>query len=135
MKDVKYKEKILLKTPVFLISTNASEELLYHEYFKPVSLNAEELRVFYEIVEKANFKAYLIKIPNGNVVPHEDKSWPDHLDLSSLFSSGIAQIAYVSPQNIFNSCEVVKELEDGNIKIMIFKYEEDAFLWLESELD
>ncbi|WP_156879226.1 hypothetical protein [Salinimicrobium xinjiangense] len=128
-------EVILAENANYMLSSNAAGTILYQEHFKPHLLKRTELKEILHAMSNGNFKAYLIKINNGNILPPEDMSWVERFNLMRLYKAGISKVAYVSPQNIFNSLEMEKELAPGKIfHIRIFRKTPDAVKWLESYL-
>lgn len=132
MKILNLQEKILAGNYYYLLATNAEGNILYQEHFHPHILSKPELREILNILNSGNFSAYLIKVNNGKILPPDDLSWVENFNLMRLYKAGISRVAYVSPQNIFNSLEMEKELVPGKIfQIRIFKKMEDAIVWLE----
>ncbi len=125
-------EKVLARNKYYLLATNPSGEILYQEHFQPHILSKPELREILGIIRSGNFSSYLIKVNNGSILPPDDFSWVENFNLMRLYQAGISRVAYVSPQNIFNSLELEKELLPGKIfQIRIFKRMGDAISWLE----
>lgn len=136
MKIIDLQEKVLAQHENYLLATNTSGCILYQEHFQPHQLGKPELREILGIISSGNYKAYLIKVNNGSILPPDDLSWVEHFNLSRLYKAGITRVAYVSPQNIFNSLEMEKKLNSGKIlKIRIFKKINDAVQWLGQELN
>lgn len=132
MKIYHLQEKILTSNKNYLLATDATGSILYQEHFHPHVLSKSELREILSIITSGNFSAYVIKVNNGSILPPDDWSWVEHFNLMRLYTAGISRVAYVSPQNIFNSLEMEKELIPGKIfRIRIFKLMTDAILWLE----
>lgn len=135
MKILNLQEKVLTGNQYYLLATNAEGIILYQEHFQPHILSKPELREILNIINSGNFSAYLIKVHNGSILPPDDLSWVENFNLMRLYKAGISRVAYVSPQNIFNSLEMEKELMPGKIfQIRIFKKMEDAIVWLERSL-
>jgi hypothetical protein len=77
----------------------------------------------------------MIKVNGGNLIPFEDASWIEKLNLPVLCGSGILFLAYISANNVFSSLEIEKEIradEMKKIKIRIFKNTEEAIVWFQS---
>lgn len=135
MKILNPQEKVLINNSNYLLTTNAESTILYQEHFQPHILSKPELREILNIINSGNFSSYLIKVHNGNILPPDDLSWVENFNLMRLYKAGISRVAYVSPQNIFNSLEMQKELMPGKIfEIRIFKKMEDAIVYLERSL-
>lgn len=125
-------EKILAKNKHYLLAASITGSILYQEHYHPHVLRKPELREILNIINSGNFAAYIIKVNNGSILPPDDESWVEQFNLMRLYKAGISRVAYVSPQNIFNSLEMKKELKPGKvIHIRIFKKMSDALLWLE----
>lgn len=125
-------EKIFARNEKYQLATDATGRILFQEHFQPQVLTPPELREILGIISSGNFSAYLIKVNNGSILPPDDLSWVENFNLMRLYKVGISHVAYVSPQNIFNSLEMEKELMPGKIfHIKIFKKMNDAILWLE----
>lgn len=136
MKIFNLQEKILTSNENYLLATNASGKILYQEHFQPHLLSKPDLREILGIITSGSFSAYLIKVHNGSILPPDDFSWVENFTLMRLFKAGISHVAYVSPQNIFHSLEMEKELKPGKIlTIRIFKKMNDAVQWLGKQCD
>lgn len=132
MKFENFQELILAENAYYSLSSNVAGTVLYQEHFRPHSLSRKELKEILGIISTGNFEAYLIKVNNGNILPPDDLAWVERINLNRLLRAGITHVAYVSPQNVFNSLELEKELEPGSIfRIRIFKKISDAVKWLE----
>lgn len=133
MKLFDFKEIVLAENAHYMLATNTSGDILYQEHFEPRALTKAELREFLKILASGSFSTYLIRVNNGHILPPDDLSWVENFNLRRLFRAGISRVAYVSPQNIFNSLEMEKEIEPGKkFHIRIFRKMEDAVCWLES---
>ena len=136
MKPSNLQEQILASNTHYLLATNSTGSILYQEHFESRVLSKPELREILRIIGSGNFSAYLIKVNNGSILPPDDLSWVEKFNLMRLYKAGIAYVAYVSPQNIFNSLEMEKELKPGKIlRIRIFRKMSDAVLWLGKNCD
>ncbi len=136
MKLFNLQKKVLAVNQNYLLATNASGCILYQEHFHSHILSKPELREILGIITSGNFSAYLIKVNNGSILPPDDLSWVERFNLLRLYKAGITRVAYVSPQNIFNSLELEKELKPGKfLKIRIFKKMDDALKWLGKQCD
>ena len=132
MKTYHLQERIFARNEKYQLSTDATGSILYQEHFQPHVLTKTELKEFLGIISSGNFSAYIIKVNNGSILPPDDLSWVENFNLMRLYKAGISHVAYVSPQNIFNSLEMEKEFVPGKIfHIRIFKKMNDALLWLE----
>ena len=128
-------EVILARNNNYLLATNATGCILYQEHFQLHFLSKPELREILGVLNSGNFSAYVIKVNNGSILPPDDLAWVENFNLMRLYKAGISQVAYVSPQNIFNSLEMEKELLPGKFfQIRIFKKMTDALLWLDKTL-
>ena len=128
-------EKILARNSNYLLATNTTGCILYQEHFHPHVLSKPELREILGVITSGNFSVYIIKVNNGSILPPDDLAWVENFNLMRLYKAGISRVAYVSPQNIFNSLEMEKELLPGKIfHIRIFKKMTDAILWLDKIL-
>lgn len=131
MKHYHLQERVLAHNKNYLMATSSTGSILYQEHFHPHSLGKPELREILGIINSGNFDSYLIKVNNGSILPSDDQSWVEQFNLLRLYKAGISRVAYVSPQNIFNSLEMEKELKPGKIfRIRIFKKLNDAVQWL-----
>lgn len=136
MKTYNLQETVIARNAHYLLATNANCSILYQEHFHPHVLSKSELREILGVISSGNFSGYLIKVNNGRILPPEDLSWVERFNLLRLYRAGISQVAYVSPQNIFNSLEMEKELQPGKFfRIRIFKKMADAVLWLDKSCD
>lgn len=136
MKKHHLQEKILAQNKNFILATGSTGGLLYQEHFHAHALGKAELREILGIINSGNFDSYLIKVNNGSILPSDDQSWVEQFNLMRLYKAGISRVAYVSPQNIFNSLEMEKELKPGKIfRIRIFKKLNDAVQWLGQNRD
>lgn len=125
-------ETVLVHNKHYLLAKNSAGNILYQEHYHSHALGKPELREILGIINSGNFDAYLIKVNNGSVLPPDDFAWVENFNLMRLYKAGISRVAYVSPQNIFSSLEMEKELLPGKIfQIRIFKQMTDAFQWLE----
>lgn len=116
-----------------MLSSNAARTILYQEHFKPHVLTRTELKEILMAISSGSFEAYLIQVHNGKLLPPDDLSWVERFNLMRLYKAGISRVAYVSPQNIFNTMEMQKELKPGKVfHIRIFRKASDAILWLEN---
>lgn len=135
MKLYHLQETILARNNKYLLTTNTTGCILYQEHFHLHVLSKSELREILGIISSGNFSAYIIKVNNGSILPPDDLAWVENFNLMRLYKAGISRVAYVSPQNIFNSLEMEKELLPGKFfQIRIFKKITDAILWLEKTL-
>lgn len=135
MKIDHLQEKVLIRNNHCLLATSLTGSILYQEHFHSHVFSKSELKEILRVINSGNFSAYIIKVNNGRILPTDDLSWVEHFNLMRLHKAGISQIAYVSPQNIFNSLEMEKELKPGKIlRIKIFKKIAEAILWLENDL-
>lgn len=136
MKASNLQEIVLAKNTHYLLATNATGSILYQEHYRSQVLSKPELREILGIITSGNFSAYLIKVNNGGILPPDDLSWVEKFNLLRLYKAGISHVAYVSPQNIFNSLEMEKEVRPGKfLRIRIFKKMSDAVLWLDRNCD
>lgn len=135
MKVSKYQEVILAENNSYLLATNVPGNVLFQEHFETRNLTKPELKEILGVISTGNFSAYLIKVNNGSILPPDDWSWVERFNLMRLYKAGISRVAYVSPQNIFNTLELEKELKPGKIfRIRIFRKINDAVSWLEKDL-
>lgn len=135
MNTTNFQKKIIAENPQYLLATLEPGNILYQEHFQTTALGKPELREILKIISSGNFAAYLIKVNNGSILPPDDLSWVENFNLMRLYKAGISLVAYVSPQNIFNSLEMKKEIQPGKtFHIKIFKKMEDALNWLQKEL-
>jgi hypothetical protein len=128
-------EKVLIKNDQHVLYSNDSETVIYQEYFQNRSLNAKQVRQIHDLLSNKRYAAYLLKVNGGGLIPNEDETWVEKLDLSVLQGTGIHIMAYISPNNIFSSLEIEKEIvpDSGRkIKIRIFKDTEQAIGWLKT---
>lgn len=129
-------ERVLAFNKNYLLATSSTGSILYQEHFHPNALGKAELREILGIINSGNFDSYLIKVNNGGILPSDDQSWVEQFNLMRLYKAGISRVAYVSPQNIFNSLEMEKELKPGKFfRIRIFKKLNDAVQWLGQNRD
>ena len=132
MNNLNLQKVIIAETSDFILSCDSSGTILYQEHFKTHSFSRYEIRVILNALSSGTYKFYVIKVNDGNLLPSEDLAWVERLNLKRLFKAGILHIAYISPQNVFNSFEMEKEVRPANIlKIRIFKKISDALQWLE----
>ncbi|MCY2687611.1 hypothetical protein [Salinimicrobium sp. TH3] len=135
MKQFSFQEKMLAENEDYSLSCNPSGTILYQEHFRVHDLTKPELKQILNTISSGSFKAYLIKVNNGNIFPPEDLAWIEKFNLLRLFKAGISKVAYVSPKNLFSSLEMEKEIKPGKIfRIRIFKRTKDAAQWLEQSL-
>ena len=128
-------KKVLIKDDQYVLYSNLSETVVSLEYFQDQSLNEQQLRRIYDFVLTRRFVACMIKVNGGNLIPFEDASWIEKLNLPVLCGSGILFMAYISANNVFSSLEIEKEIradEMKKIKIRIFKNTEEAIVWFQS---
>lgn len=128
-------KKVLIKDDQYVLYSNLSETVVYLEYFQDKPLNEQPLRRIYDVVLTRRFVACMIKVKGGNLIPFEDASWIEKLNLPVLCGSGILFMAYISANNVFSSLEIEKEIladEMKKIKIRIFKNTEEAIVWFQS---
>ena len=128
-------KKVLIKDDQHVLYSNVSETVIYQEYFQHKLLNEQQIKQIHNLLSKKQYAAYLLKVNGGGLIPYEDETWVEKLDLSVLYDAGILFMAYISPNNIFSSLEIEKEIKtDANnkIKIRIFKEPEEAIAWLKS---
>lgn len=128
-------EKVLIKDDQYVLYSNLSETVVSLEYFQDQSLNEQQLRRIYDVVSTQQYTACMIKVNGGNLIPFEDASWIEKLNLPVLCGSGILFMAYISANNVFSSLEIEKEIladEMKKIKIRIFKNTEEAIVWFQS---
>lgn len=136
MKPYNFQEIIFSKNADYILSSSPSGTILYQEHFRAHTLSRAELKEILKVISSGNFEAYLIKVNNGNILPPDDLAWVERFNLNRLLKAGISHVAYVSPQNVFNSLEMEKEIEPGSIfRIRIFKKLSDAVQWLEQTLN
>lgn len=135
MKLYNFNDIVLAENDDYMLSSNSSGTLLYLEHFRAHALTRTELKQILRAISSGSFNGYLIKVNNGNILPPDDLAWVERFNLKRLLKAGITHVAYVSPQNVFNSLEMEKEIQPGSFfKIRIFKKLEDAVLWLEQTL-
>ncbi len=128
-------KKALIKDDQYVLYSNLSETVVSLEYFQDQSLNEQQLRRIYDVVSTQQYTACMIKVNGGNLIPFEDASWIEKLNLPVLCGSGILFMAYISANNVFSSLEIEKEIradEMKKIKIRIFKNTEEAIVWFQS---
>ena len=128
-------KKVLIKDDQHVLHSNVSETVIYQEYFEYKPLNEQQVKQIHDLLSNRRYVAYLLKVNGGGLIPYEDETWVEKLDLSVLYDAGILFMAYISPNNIFSSLEIEKEIKtDANnkIKIRIFKEPEEAIAWLKS---
>lgn len=127
-----FQQIVLLEKINYSLSTNKEGTILYHKHLSIQPFSEDETKEWSELLKSNKFSSYLIEVKEGRLLPSEDKVWLENLDLSTLDRSGISKVAYVSPQNIFNSLEMEKILINGAvIKIKVFRNANDAVQWLE----
>lgn len=135
MRLFNFHEIVLAESEDYLLSSNPSGTILYQEHYRIHVLTRTELKQILQAISSGSIKGYLIKVNNGNILPPDDLAWVERFNLKRLLKAGITHVAYVSPQNVFNSLEMEKEIQPGSIfRIRIFKKIEDAVLWLEQTL-
>lgn len=130
-------KKVLIKDDQHVVYTNLSETVIYQEHIGSKSLNERQIKQIHDLLSNGKFSGYLIKVNGGNLIPFEDETWVEKLNLSVLHDAGILFMAYISPQNIFSSLEIEKEIvpdTNKSIRIKTFKDSEEAILWLKSHL-
>lgn len=128
-------EKVLIKNDQHVLYSNDSETVIYQEYFQNRSLNAKQVRQIHDLLSNKRYAAYLLKVNGGGLIPNEDETWVEKLGLFGLYDAGITFMAYISPNNIFSSLEIEKEILPNSgrkIKIRIFKDPEEAIGWLKT---
>ena len=132
MKIHQLEDTILVRNKNYQLATDAEGGILYQEHFYPHVLSKTELREILNIIASGNYSSYIIKVNNGSILPPDDWSWVENFNLMRIYKAGITRVAYVSPNNIFSSLEMEKELRPGKIfRIRIFQKINDAILWLE----
>jgi hypothetical protein len=132
------KNHIFYKDSKQMISTNCSGNIIFHELYEASRITEEIMSLVIEMAH-SNLKrsintAYMIKIDEGSLIPFEDESWVERMDLQRLASSGIVVIAYISEVNVFSCYELEKDNLIGinrTLKIRIFKDEDIALHWLQ----
>lgn len=135
MKIYSFQEIVLAENADYRLSSNPSGTVLYQEHFRINKPDRAALKKLLQILSSGRFEAFVIKVNNGNVLPPDDLAWVEKFNLQRLFRAGISNVAYVSPQNIFNSLEMEKKIQPESIfRIKIFKKIEDAVQWLEATL-
>ena len=128
-------KKVLIEDDQHVLYSISSETILYQEHFQNKPLNEQQIKQIHYLLSGRQFAAYLLKVNEGGLIPCEDETWVEKLDLSVLYDAGIIFIAYVSPNNIFSSLEIEKGIRtDANnkIRIRIFKDPEEAIGWLKT---
>ncbi|HBL75441.1 MAG: hypothetical protein A2W90_03835 [Bacteroidetes bacterium GWF2_42_66] len=128
-------KKVLIKDDQYVLSTNSSQTIVYQECFKNKLLNKKQIRKIHDLIEENQYVACVIKVNEGNLIPYEDETWVEKLNLPVLYDAGILFIAYISQNNVFSNLEIEKEITNDaskKIKIRIFKNEEEAIKWLKS---
>ncbi|MFA5329251.1 MAG: hypothetical protein WC384_15765 [Prolixibacteraceae bacterium] len=128
-------KKVLIKDDQYVLYSNLSETVVSLEYFQDQSLNEQQIRRIYDVVSTHRYVACMIKVNGGNLIPFEDATWIEKLNLPVLCRSGILLMAYISANNVFSSLEIEKEIladEMKKIKIRIFKNTEEAIVWFQS---
>lgn len=128
-------KKVLIKDDHHALYSNVSETVIYQEYFQHKPLNKLQVRQIHGFLSSKQYAAFLLKVSEGGLIPYEDETWVEILDLSVLYDAGILFMAYISPNNIFSSLEIEKEFKTNTnniIKIRIFKESEEAISWLKS---
>lgn len=128
-------KKVLVKNDQHVLYKNVSETVIYQEYFQNKPLNEQQVKQIHNLLSGKQYTAYLLKVNGGGLIPYEDETWVEKLDLSVLYGAGILFMAYISPNNIFSSLEIEKEIKtnvNNKIKIRIFKDPEEAIAWLKS---
>ena len=128
-------KKVLIKDDQYVLSTNSSQTIIYQECFKNKLLNKKQIRQIHDLIEENQYVACVIKTNEGNLIPYEDETWVEKLNLPVLYDDGILSIAYISQNNVFSNLEIEKEITNDaskKIKIRIFKNEEEAIKWLKS---
>lgn len=130
--DSNFQQIVLKENVNFSLSTNKEGTILFHKHLSVLSFSEDETEEWKKILGSKRFSSYLIEIKEGRLLPSEDRVWLENLDLTIMHSAGISRVAYVSPQNIFNSLEMEKILINGAvIKIKVFRNANDAVQWLE----
>lgn len=127
--------KELIKDEQYVLYSNASETIIYQEYFQQKPLNKLQIKQIHALLSRKRYAAYLLKVNEGSLIFYEDETWVDKLGLSALYDAGILFMAYISPNNIFRSLEIEKEIKsdtNNKIKIRIFKDAEETIGWLKS---
>lgn len=128
-------KKVLIKDDQYELSTNSSQTIVYQECFKNKLLNKKQIRQIHDLIGENQYVACVIKVNEGNLIPYEDETWVEKLNLPVLYDAGILFIAYISQNNVFSNLEIEKEITNDaskKIKIRIFKNEEEAIKWLKS---
>ena len=128
-------KKVLIKDDQHVLYSNSSETVIYQECFQNKPLDKQQISQVHAVLTGRQYVAYLLKVNGGSLIPYEDETWVEKLDLSVLYDAGILFMAYISPNNIFSSLEIEREIRtDANkkIRIRIFKDPEDAIGWLKS---
>ena len=135
MKNYSFQEVLLAENSDFILSTNPSGTILYQEHLRNHSWSRFELKEILHALSSHRFNVYIIKVNHGSLLPPDDLAWVERLNLKRLLTAGISHVAYVSPQNVFTSLELEKEVQPGKIfRIRIFKKMTDAVQWLEITL-
>jgi hypothetical protein len=128
-------KKVLIKDDQYVLYSNLSETVVSLEYFQDKWLNEQQLQRIYDVVSTHQYVGCMIQVNGGNLIPFEDASWIEKLNLQVLHGSGILFMAYISANNVFSSLEIEKEIladEMKKIKIRIFKNTEEAIVWFQS---
>lgn len=128
-------KKVLIKDDQYVLYSNLSETVVSLEYFQDKWLNEQQLQQIYDVVSTHQYVGCMIQVNGGNLIPFEDASWIEKLNLQVLHGSGILFMAYISANNVFSSLEIEKEIladEMKKIKIRIFKNTEEAIGWFQS---
>lgn len=128
-------KKVLIKDDQHVLYSNSSETVIYQEYLQNKSLNEQQVKQIHNLFAVSHYAAYMIKVNGGSLIPYEDETWVEQLNLPVLFHAGVLFVAYVSPNNIFSGLEIEKIILPDSckrIKIRIFKDSEEAFTWFKS---
>ena len=104
-------KKVLIKDDQHVLYSNASETVIYQEYFQHKPLNKQQIKQIHYLLSNKQYAAYLLKVNAGGLIPYEDETWVEKLGLSVLHSAGILFMAYISPNNIFSNLEIEKEIK------------------------
>ncbi len=132
MQYYSFKDIVLAENDDFILSSDPSGNILYQEQLKGHSLSIFEVKEILRALSAHRFRFYIIKVNNGKLLPPEDQTWVERLNLKRLLNAGISNVAYISPLNVFNSLELEREVEPGkNFRIKIFKDIKDAIHWWE----
>lgn len=134
MKVFEFQKIVLKQNANFILASSTTGDILYHEHFESRALSKTEIKEIIKLISTRKFSAYLLQVTDGNILPSDDSVWLEHMDLKVFRKTGISQIAYVSPNNLFNSFEMDKEIGPGMIiRIKIFKNLSDAVSWLQKQ--